>query len=137
MVMRRGFPSMLALLLAEISVLPVVELGHLLWSGYKRNGSFSLRGVVNWGEAMTWRRYAKWALGGALTAFVLYSLCFPLGLLARNSLFAWLPEWYFDPGFDQFSKQALTIVAFIAIASDGWSVPSSRSCIFAGICCVG
>lgn len=89
-----GLPSVMALWLMCLLVLVPLELGILYWQGKKRNGKFSLEGIVlNRGKTPV-AQFALWTFV-ALAAAV---LCFPLfgtldGVLQK--LFSWLPGWFF------------------------------------------
>lgn len=52
-----GFPSYMALLLAIPVVILPVQFGYLLYQGKKRNGRFSLRGVVLYRERIPTQQY--------------------------------------------------------------------------------
>lgn len=89
-----GLPSMMSLWLVCLLVLVPLELGILYWQGKKRNGKFSLEGIVlNREKTPAWQ-FALWVFI-ALTSAV---LCFALfgamdGVLQK--LFTWLPGWFF------------------------------------------
>jgi hypothetical protein len=44
--LKSGYPSVMALALAAILVLIPIELGLLLWFSKRRNGTWSLKGIV-------------------------------------------------------------------------------------------
>ena len=53
----RGLPPIFAGKLAILCVLVPLELGYLLYLGWKRNGRLSLRGVVRYRESIPWWQY--------------------------------------------------------------------------------
>ena len=55
-----GYPSLMALLCALIVVLIPVELGYLLYEGKKKNGRFSLQGVVLYRTSIPIWQYFLW-----------------------------------------------------------------------------
>ena len=54
LVMAIGYPSITALYLPMILTVIIVEMGYLLYQGRKRNGTVSLKGVVNYREPVAW-----------------------------------------------------------------------------------
>jgi len=89
-----GLPSMMSLWLVCLLVLVPLELGILYWQGKKRNGKFSLEGIVLNREKTPARQFALWVF----IALALAVLCFALfgaldGVLQK--FFAWLPGWFF------------------------------------------
>ena len=55
-----GFPALFGLLLATAFVLLPIELGYLLYEAKRRNGSFSLRGIVLYREPLPRAQYVIW-----------------------------------------------------------------------------
>lgn len=58
--LKSGYPSVMALVLAAILVLIPLELGLLLWFGKRRNGTWSLKGVVLYRQKLPWTQYLLW-----------------------------------------------------------------------------
>jgi membrane protease YdiL (CAAX protease family) len=89
-----GLPSAIGISLAVLLVLVPMELGILFWQGKKRNGRFSLEGIV-----LNREKIPRWALllwtlvrlFGAVLSFALFSALDK----ALLPLFAWLPDWFF------------------------------------------
>ncbi len=91
---RAGLPSVMSLWLICLLVLVPLELGILYWQGKKRNGKFSLEGIVLNREKTPARQFALWvfiALASAVLSFALFGALD--GVLQK--LFAWLPGWFF------------------------------------------
>ncbi|MBN1921244.1 MAG: CPBP family intramembrane metalloprotease [Anaerolineae bacterium] len=91
---RVGLPSAIGISLAVLFVLVPLELGILFWQGKRRNGRFSLEGIVLNREKTPPAQFALLmfaALFGAVFCFAL------LGWLDKTllPLFAWLPDWFF------------------------------------------
>lgn len=59
-VANRGYPSVVALILAYAFILIPFELGFLLYQGKKMAGRFTLQGVISDREATPWRQYLLW-----------------------------------------------------------------------------
>ncbi len=89
-----GLPSAIGISLAVLLVLVPLELGILFWQGKKRNGRFSLEGIVLNREKTPRGAFVLWtlaALFGAVLSFALFSALDK----ALLPLFAWLPDWFF------------------------------------------
>ena len=86
-----GFPSMMALMCALVVILLPVELGYLLYEGKKKNGRFSLRGVVLYRASIPTWQYFLWVP----VLFVLLGIIFtpmkPVDAFLQQKLFAWVP----------------------------------------------
>lgn len=91
---KMGLPSAMGISLVVLFVLVPLELGILFWQGKKRNGKYSLEGIVL-NRARTpageFVLLTLAALAGAILCFVLFSALDK----ALLSLFAWLPGWFF------------------------------------------
>lgn len=105
-----GYPSLAALMLALIVILIPFELGFLLYQGKKKNGSFSLDGIVLFRQQIPKWEYFVWVP----IVFIFMGLVFT-GLAPVSSyfesLFSWLPEaLHLDLGLGgEYSKSALII----------------------------
>jgi membrane protease YdiL (CAAX protease family) len=89
-----GLPSAIGISLAVLLVLVPLELGILFWQGKKRNGRFSLEGIVLNREKTPRGAFVLWTLAvlfGAVLSFALFSALDK----ALLPLFAWLPDWFF------------------------------------------
>ena len=89
-----GLPSAMGISLAVLLVLVPLELGILYWHGKKRNGKFSLDGIVLNREKTPPARFA-WLTFAALVGAVLCFAVFSSLDKALLSLFTWLPDWFF------------------------------------------
>jgi uncharacterized protein len=89
-----GFPSAFGISLVVLFVLIPLELGILYWQGKKRNGKFSLEGIVLNREKTPALQFALLTFAALFGAVLFFAL---LGWLdkALLSLFAWLPNWFF------------------------------------------
>ena len=89
-----GLPSVMSLWLVCLLVLVPLEMGILYWQGKKRNGKFSLEGIILNREKTPIRQFALWVfivLALSLLCFVLFGAID--GVLQK--LFGWLPGWFF------------------------------------------
>jgi membrane protease YdiL (CAAX protease family) len=113
-----GLPVRFAAILGVFLVLIPFELGVLFYEGKKRNGRFSLRGVVVYREWVPLRQYFLWVpLLVVWSSFwaLLYS---PIGNFLVNTLFPWLPGWFINLDNSGTSRTVLGVmVSLFGIAN--------------------
>ena len=112
---RLGLPSMMSLWLICLLVLVPLELGILYWQGRKRNGKFSLEGIVlNRKKTPIWQ-FALWVFIALVSAVLCFALFGALdGILQK--MFTWLPGWFFfnSENLNGYSK-ALQLINWLGI----------------------
>src|SRR4030042_6384140 len=59
-VAKMGYPSFFAQFLAFAFILVPLELGFLLVQGKKKNGRFTLRGIISYQKSISWWQYFLW-----------------------------------------------------------------------------
>ncbi len=91
--MRMGFPPLFAMVTAGILTGLGFQLWHLLNEGRKRNGSWSLQGIVLYREPMPLWQYFVWVPLFTILAFIINGLTSPIGAALLNAL-PWLPNWF-------------------------------------------
>src|SRR4030095_13054333 len=89
-VMRIGFPPGLTLLLGFLLIGAPIELGYLLYLGKKRNGTFSLHGIVLYREPMPAGQYVVFFLLLLVFAFAVLFLISPVTEFLARDVFSWL-----------------------------------------------
>jgi len=89
-----GLPSSMALWLVCLLVLAPLELGILYWQGKKRNGKFSLAGVVLNREKTPVRMFALWVIVSLVAAVLCFTFFRPFDDILLK-FFTWLPGWFF------------------------------------------
>ena len=111
---KAGLPSAIGISLAVLFVLVPLELGILFWHGRKRNGKFSLEGIVLNREKTPAPQFALWMFVALFAAV----LCFALfGWLDKIfiTFFDWLPNWFFvNEDMSAYSK-TIQIVNWLTI----------------------
>lgn len=127
-----GYPGLTALLFVELLILAPIGMTHLLLHGKRLNGKLSLKKVIAYTDKLSWKQYLKWTLIGILACTIVYVPLYPLGLFLKESLFSWLPEWYFDPGFGTTDTDLIAKVFFAAIFIDGIVGPVVEELFFRG-----
>ncbi len=91
--MQMGFPPLFAMVTAGILVGLGFQLWHLLNEGRKRNGRWSLDGIVLYREPMPLWQYFVWVPLFTIAAFLINGLTSPIGAALLNGL-PWLPGWF-------------------------------------------
>jgi len=134
---RQGFPSGTALFAAIGLILIPFELGYLLYQGKKRNGTLSLKGIVLYREPMPWWQYIALGLPLLIWLGLTFSvLAPPLDEAIVNSLFSWVPDWFFLFGsidqLAQYSRSALLITAILNLVLNGVLGPVVEELYFRG-----
>lgn len=86
-----GMPSIAALMSAMALVLVPLELGYLLYEGRKRNGRYSLSGVVLYRTPIPIWQYFVWVLGLFVIVGIIFTLMKPIDTTLQQTLFAWMP----------------------------------------------
>jgi membrane protease YdiL (CAAX protease family) len=121
LVKRMGAPAMLAFLLAITFVLIPFQLGYLLYQGKKRNGRFSLEGIVIYRERMPAWQYVALGLPCLVWLFVIPFVVFPpIDNYVIEKFFSWLPNWLFfmtefTENLGQYSRSSLLLVGILQL----------------------
>jgi membrane protease YdiL (CAAX protease family) len=133
---RRGFPPILSLYLAILLILIPFELGFLFYQGKKRNGYYSLNGIVLFRERIPIRKmiliiFSLFAWGG-----LVFTLLPKLDSLISETLFAWFPNWSSPNNLlgdiSQYSKPAITITIIAGFLLNGIAGPIVEEFYFRG-----
>jgi hypothetical protein len=86
-----GYPSIAALMCTVAIVLVPVELGYLLFEGRKRNGRYSLEGVVAYRERIPALQYFLWVPVLFVLVGIIFTLMKPVDALLHETVFSWVP----------------------------------------------
>lgn len=89
----QAIPAVVALLIGIGVVIVPLELGYLLYQARRRNGSWSLEGVVLYREKLATRKLVLWTIPLVLWFVVVF--VFSVGVLDQaiaDRLFSWYPE---------------------------------------------
>jgi membrane protease YdiL (CAAX protease family) len=128
-----GYPSNFALLLAALVVLVPFELGFLFYQGKKKNGTFSLKGIVLYREPMPLKQYGILAAALLLYAnFILVVVYPPITKVLIKTLFFWLPDWFFLSLSLEYSKSVLLMTALLGLAINGFVAPITEELYLRG-----
>jgi membrane protease YdiL (CAAX protease family) len=130
-----GYPPVMALLIAAFVGVAGFQLGHLLMLSWKRNGNFSLRGVVLYTERLTASRFTAITIGVTAIAILALLLLSPADKFLLTHLFHWLPAWYnyYDPSqYSTFSHSTIIVTAVARFIIDGLVLPVVEELYFRG-----
>jgi membrane protease YdiL (CAAX protease family) len=131
-----GFPPILSLYLAILLILIPFELGFLLYQGKKRNGRYSLDGVV-----LFHKRTPIWPMIALIVVLFLwsglvFSLLPTLDTFLAQTFFAWFPDWSFPLNIlsdsSQYSKAALSVTIVAGFLLNGIAGPIVEELYFRG-----
>jgi hypothetical protein len=89
-----GLPLRFAAILGVLLVLIPFELGVLFYEGKKRNGRFSLRGIVVYRERIPLWQYFLWVPLLIVWSSICALLLSPFGDFLVKTVFSWLPAWF-------------------------------------------
>ena len=96
-----NLPAPLALLTTWLVIGIPIELGILLYQGWRENSRFSLQGIVLYREPLPLRQYI-WLVPVLLVWAAIASTIFlPLSESLRQAFFSWWPDWLLLTDFVQ------------------------------------
>jgi membrane protease YdiL (CAAX protease family) len=105
-----GLPIRFATILGVLLVLIPFELGVLFFEGKKRNGSFSLSGIVVYRERIPLWQYFLWVPLLVVWSSIGAILFSPMADFLVNTLFSWLPAWFTYSNDSTTSKVILVVM---------------------------
>jgi membrane protease YdiL (CAAX protease family) len=113
-----GFPpEFAAALLTLPAVVILFQMGYLLNEGKRRNGRFSLEGIVLYREPMPIWQYGVFVLLlVAWNAAVYMPLLELTGDWLKNTLYFWAPSWFLaESDFAQYPQNIVLVMALVSI----------------------
>jgi membrane protease YdiL (CAAX protease family) len=134
LVMRAGFPPLFAIAVIGASFGMAFQLWHLYQEGRKRNGRWSLEGIVLNRKAMPLWQYFVLVPLFIVLAFLIDGVTTPLKVTLVNAL-PWLPAWFEmrDPGqLLAYSRSALVITFGLQLLINGLVGPVVEELYFRG-----
>ncbi len=132
--MRMGFPPLLAMVTAGIAVGLGFQLWHLLNEGKRRNGNWSLEGIVLYREPLPLWQYFAWVPVFAVAAFIINGLASPIGKALLDAL-PWLPGWFEmrDPSsLASYPRPTLFVTLALYLLLNGMAAPIIEELYFRG-----
>lgn len=136
LVMSIGYPVFLGWAIALFVVLMPLQAG-LLWLGRKRNGRFSLRGVLHYRDKPISRGKITAIIAGLIVWMTVVSLALtPLDNLIFEWLFTWIP--FEGAGgsatayLDGYTRTFVLVTLLICAPFTGWTLPYIEELYFRG-----
>ncbi len=130
---RHGFPSAAAIFVAIPLVLVPSELGYLLFQGKKLNGHYSLKGIILFKDRVPlWQFFLFVPLLLGWGVFCFGFLSSKLDPILLDSLFKWMPGWFFVGDLSQYSKPALIATVILGFIFNGLLGPIVEEMYFRG-----
>jgi membrane protease YdiL (CAAX protease family) len=132
---RRGFPPIAALLLAIVCVALPIELGELVRQGHRRNGRYSLSGIVSYRQPLGWWEYPLIVMAFLLLALLISGAAGAIDTALTNRLVQFLPAWFFLNDFGQYagySRNVLLVTFAANLIVNGLAAPIAEELYFRG-----
>ena len=130
-----GYPPLLAFLLAILLIDIPFMLGVMLKAGKKRNGHYSLEGVVLYRKKISWKKFVLVFVAGFVSLYVLMMLVTPISTFLAGSLFSGLPNWIFleeQTQYESYTKNILVVVFVLQLVLTGIILPWVEELYFRG-----
>lgn len=130
-----GSPPLLAFLLAVLLIDIPFMLGVMLKEGKKRNGRYSLEGVVLYREKVSWKTFVLVYVGAFVVVYILIMLVAPLSNFLTGSIFSGLPDWMFldeQTQYQIYAKNVLLVVFTLHLVLTGIALPWVEELYFRG-----
>jgi len=103
-----GYPTIFALVLAVACILIPTEFGYLLCQGKKKTGRYSLKGIINYKNSISWWEFLVSVLIVFGVIGIIMTLLKPTENFLKEKIFFWIPN--LDPGLDgNYSKTNLIV----------------------------
>ena len=131
----RGYPPLLAFLLAILLIDIPFMLGVMLKEGKKLNGRYSLEGVVLYRKKISWKKFAVVFIGAFLGVYILMMLVTPISNLLAENIFSGLPNWIFleeQTQYEAYSKNILVLIFTLQLVLTGIILPWVEELYFRG-----
>ncbi len=132
----RGGTSYLAILLAILFVLIPFELGYLFYQGKKKNGRFSLKGIILYREKISIREYLVIIPVIYFLIAIISLLYSPIRAFIIETFFSWVPGWVFLDDFladpSAYSRSSLIPTLLLGLLLSGFGASIVEELYFRG-----
>ena len=130
---RISYPPYFGFLLADCFVLIPFQFGYLIYLGKKRNGKFSLKGIISYIEPVSHKKAALFIVSLFISVGLLSLALKPLDEFILSELFYWIPDWFhFQYDYDTYSKTAILHTGILSLILVGLIVPIIEEVYFRG-----
>lgn len=133
--MGSGYPSIFSILVAAAGVIMPIELGYLFYQAKQTNGTFSLKNVLLFRDALPKWQYVVIPLILVIWGFLVTGVTPLLDNLIAEAWFSWLPDWFliFDiKQFEGYSRPALLVTFWVGLIVNGFMLPIVEEMYFRG-----
>jgi membrane protease YdiL (CAAX protease family) len=130
-----GTPPLQAFLLAVLLVDLPVLLGVMLFAGKKRNGRYSLEGVVLYRDRVSWKTFAWVSVGAFVAVYLLMMAVTPVSNLLTEGVSSWLPDWMFleeQTQYQAYARNTLVVTFVLQLVLTGVALPWVEELYFRG-----
>lgn len=127
-----GFPALFALLLAIVLAAIPSQLGHLLYQGRRRNGRWSLQGIVVFRHPSPLWHYFLYVPLGLIWSFGWYGVLAPTSDWLTRNVFGWAPTWFLRDDFTKTDHTLLVITLVALLLLNGLAAPIVEEMYFRG-----
>jgi len=114
----------------------LVELGYLFYRGQEKNGTPSLKGIVNYRQHVPWWMYIVFPLLILVWGILVTGLVSPVDNSLLDRAFNWLPDWYTLRNVldikTMYSRQVILFIAVCALTLNGLVGPIVEELYFRG-----
>jgi len=131
----KGYPAILGLLIAALVVIMPIELGILLAVSKKQSGTFSVGEVILYRQPIPKWQYFVIPLGLVVWGFLATGVTPILDTAIASTWFSWLPEWFFIfdlEHFSVYSRPVLLLTFFAGLVINGIVLPLVEELYFRG-----
>lgn len=129
--LKNGYPAMLALLIAVGVITLPFQIGYLLFQRHKLGD----QPVIALRESLPKWQYIIFPLGMVIWGFLASEALSGLDVFLAKAWFNWLPDWFFvfdAELFKQFSHEALMITFWVGLVVNGFVGPIVEEFYFRG-----
>lgn len=131
MLLEKGYPAILALLVAAGAVIFPFEIGYLFLQAQRVKNS----PVIEFREPLPPWQYFVFPLGMVIWGFLASGALSLLDPVIARAWFDWLPDWFFIFDVEQFkpfSRDALLVTFWVGVAINGFLLPIVEELYFRG-----
>jgi uncharacterized protein len=112
-----GYPSIMTLMSTVCLILIPTELGYLFYQGKKKNGVFSLRGIVAYCLPISVWQYLLWVPVLFVVAGVIFTVMKPVDAWLQQYIFAWVPP--LESGLETGYSRSVLIITYVMVTVFG------------------
>lgn len=129
-----SLPDMVTVVVGIGLVLIPLELGYLLFRGWKRNGKLSLKGTIRYRDSMSVLKYLLWTVPIMVWILFIFGVVSPpIDDYLIENVFQWLPDWLIaDVDTGQHSQSTMLVLWFLALLCNGIFGPLVEELYFRG-----